>query len=718
MTTYLRSILVVFAACQSSAAPSPKDAPTPPPVRVTLALGAEHSCVQMPDRSVRCFGSNFDHQLGGSPLASSPRPVAVASLRNVAAVAAGGHHTCALLDGGTVACWGANGEGQLGDGTRLGRAAPAVVPGLARVLQLVAGGDHVCARLVDGSVTCWGSNQYGELGVGDKSARATPMIVRGLSGVAQIAAGARHTCALLVRGELRCWGDNRIGELGDGTRIERTVPTPVKNVPEAIAVAAGEAHTCAIAKNRTVRCWGDASPNKQAPEVWLVPGLTGVAQVAVSSRRSFARLASGAVVSWHNDWRYDPDDMHSLDRLGPPQTPQPAPVVGLTGTLELVAGSSHMCARLGDADVRCWGDDMYGQRGDGTASVQLDPVAVAGLRDVVELDLGGEHSCARLRDGTMTCWGSGDEAGQLGDGTSKDHPKPTPVPGLTNLVGIALGNYHTCALRRDGSVACWGNVGLFPLPDGSTVQGSAVPAAIPIGHVVTGLAAGGNQTCVLREKTVGCWDGGSRGPTPTPIPNLRAGSVSINERHACALLADGTIACWGQNPNGTLGDGTRNDTKVPTRVKGISTATQVVVGFTHSCALLGDATVACWGQNDFGTLGNGSTSLSLTPVPVTGLSNVVQIGAGGWNTCARLADGTVRCWGMSLLQPVRQGRRNDRLTPTVVANVKGAVEVAVGYAHACARLGDGTVRCWGTNRSGQLGDGTSLELDVPTSVVW
>jgi len=585
------------------------------------------------------------------------------------------------------------------------------VTGLAHVVQLAAASDHTCARHSDGSVSCWGANASGELGLGDHTNHLVPAQVAGIANAQAIVTGATHTCVLVTGGEVRCWGDNKNGELGDGTRTARATPVPVKDI-SAVAIAAGDGHTCAIGIDHRVHCWGDASPNPAAPVPWVVADVTGAVQLAVSARRSFARTAAGTIVGWSNDWRYDPDAMQSLDRLAPPRPPTVEQIAGIAGVTDVVAGPKHFCARLAGTDIRCWGDDTYGQRGDGEASVVAEPVVVAGLHDVAQLALGGEHSCAQLRDGTMQCWGSGHEAGQLGDGTLKDHPTPTTVPKLDHVTAIALGNYHTCALQNGGTLQCWGNVALFPLPNGSQIQGSVTPAPIAMATPIAEVAAGGDLTCVRDTKnTTACWELNSRGPIPTQVRLSTARSLSVGEHHACAVLADGTVACWGQNPNGTLGDGSRSDTQTPTRAKGISTATQVAVGFTHTCALLRDTTVACWGQNDFGQLGNGSTNLSLTPVPVPALSNVIQIGAGSVTTCALRGDGTVACWGMNLAG-------DHHLTPAVVPKLTGAVEIAVGYAHACARLGDGTARCWGTNRSGQLGDGTSGDLEISTAVAW
>jgi alpha-tubulin suppressor-like RCC1 family protein len=700
---HVRIACLVLVACQGRETEAPRVAP--PPVPISIALGGAHTCVLREDGIIRCFGANQDHQLGNATAPNSARPLAVEGVRGVA-LAAGSRHTCAVTAEGSVACWGANGAGQLGDGTRTWHATPQPVIGLAQVVQLAAAGDHTCARRSDGSVWCWGANAAGQLGLGDRAEHLTPAPVAGVANAQTVVAGATHTCVLIRGGEMRCWGDNQHGELGDGTRTGRSVPAPIANLA-VVAIAAGDGHSCAIGVDRRVRCWGDASPSA-SPVPWIVTGVSDAVQLAIGAERSLARTAAGTVVSWRNA----PDTAQTLDRPSLPRPPEVERVAAITGATDVVAGVTHFCARLAGREIRCWGDDSYGQRGDGEASVHAEPVVVSGLRDIAQLALGSEHSCARLRNGTVQCWGSGHETGQLGDGLATDHPTPATVPGLDHVTAIALGSYHTCALQRGGAVQCWGNAARFTSPVGDAIQGSATPTPIVLAAAIDEIIAGGTRTCVRDAKgAVACWDVGSRGPIATPVRLPPVRSLSVGERHACAVLSDGAVACWGENPNAALGDGTRSDRQAPTRTMRISTATQVAVGISHTCALLRDATVACWGANDFGQLGNGSTTLSLTPVPVPALSNVVQIGAGGWTTCALRGNGTVSCWGMDIT-----GDR--RATPTVVPDLTVAVELAVGYAHACARLGDGTARCWGVNRSGQLGDGDSSRPETPSAVAW
>ncbi|MDO9455164.1 RCC1 domain-containing protein, partial [Nocardioides sp.] len=261
----------------------------------------------------------------------------------------------------------------------------------------------------------------------------------------------------------------------------------------------------------------------------------------------------------------------------------PVTVSGLTGATELAAGGLHTCALLGDASVRCWGDDTSGQLGTGSSSAGQanTPVAVVGLSGpVVALDTGTFHTCAVIDDGTVQCWGNNGDR-RLGATTTSDRTStPVTVTGLTDVVDVAAGDRHTCALTGAGAVRCWGRNLDGQLGDGTDQATTSLTTPVAGGAV----------------------------------------AVAVGEEHSCALLEDGTVRCWGDNGYGATGSPTTTLTVLtPTAVAGFAGATMLSAGGDNTCATTATA-LWCWGFNFSGQLGPSSTAdRSSTPVRVLGL---------------------------------------------------------------------------------------------------
>jgi alpha-tubulin suppressor-like RCC1 family protein len=207
------------------------------PTVTQFGAGGSHACALLTTGGVKCWGGNFEGQLGNGAIATlvgTPLPGDVIGLSSgVAAIAVGGNHSCALRTGGGIKCWGANAYGELGDGTTTRSPLPVAVYGLFSGVIAVgtALNAHSCAIVQGGAMKCWGKNLYGQLGNGKTAHSGTPVDVTGLSsGVVAMALGGEHTCALLTGGGLKCWGHNWYGELGDGTYVDKPSPVGVLNL--------------------------------------------------------------------------------------------------------------------------------------------------------------------------------------------------------------------------------------------------------------------------------------------------------------------------------------------------------------------------------------------------------------------------------------------------------------------------------------------------------
>ncbi|MBI3802582.1 MAG: IPT/TIG domain-containing protein [Nitrospirae bacterium] len=197
---------------------------------------------------------------------------------------------------------------------------------------------------------------------------------------------------------------------------------------------------------------------------------------------------------------------------------------------------------------------------------------------------------------------------------------------------------------------------------------------------------------------------------------LSLATLAAGVGHTCAVLSEGTVRCWGENSFGQLGNGSTAPSSVPTRVRGIGSATAVAAGTAHTCVLLSEGRVACWGDNSAGQLGNGTNTGSALPVEVTGIRDAATITAGRHHACAVLSDGATMCWG-SDADPPGSGGNYDSTTPVRVGGRAGsaATEIA-GESHTCALFSEGAVSCWGDNTFGQLGNGSSAGSPTPVRV--
>ena len=200
--------------------------------------------------------------------------------------------------------------------------------------------------------------------------------------------------------------------------------------------------------------------------------------------------------------------------------------------------------------------------------------------------------------------------------------------------------------------------------------------------------------------------------------------VAAGQFNTCALLAAGTVKCWGDNRAGGLGDGTNTNSTTPVAVRGITDATALaaggnptVIGAQFGCAVLGDTTVKCWGEGGV-ELGNGTTRLPFanTPVPVVGLTGATAVSVNEYHACALLTGGAVKCWGTNRSGELGDGTETDSGTPVAVAGLGPAQAIVMGNGYTCALLTDGTVKCWGANTGGILGSKTLTSSRTPVAI--
>jgi GH25 family lysozyme M1 (1,4-beta-N-acetylmuramidase) len=367
----------------------------------------------------------------------------------------------------------------------------------------------------------------------------------------------------------------------------------------------------------------------------------------------------------------------------------PSPSLDTAAITEIVAGEQLTCAATADS-AWCWGGNpmlRLDQSGSPARPTVLNEQARA-------FAIGRHHACALTSSG-IVCWGSnlyGQLAADTVPDTCTDRPcsrSPVPVSGPEGITAVTAGGFHTCALTSAGEVWCWGHNELGQLGRAASV-----------------------------------------GPgRPAPVEGLpEAIAIGAGFLHTCAVLADGSVVCWGDADGGRLGtDPTDTGRKRFHRVDGLAAnATAVTAGVEHTCVLLVDGSVACWGGNRFGQLGDGTTTSRTTPGLVADLqAGAVGIAAGDHFTCARLADGSVSCWGWndmgqlgvgSFNGPEEPGGFSAALTPAPVQSLPGhATSLTADAGHACV-VDNGEPFCWGRNELGQLGEGSLNDRPEPVRV--
>jgi alpha-tubulin suppressor-like RCC1 family protein len=325
---------------------------------------------------------------------------------------------------------------------------------------------------------------------------------------------------------------------------------------DATAVSSYGGHVCVLAADHTIHCWGN---NDQG------------------------QLGDGTVTaSW---------------------TTTPATVSGITNATAIYAGGGFSCALLSDATVRCWGTNMHGELGIGDSSTtyRSTPVTPAGLSSVIALAVSSATACALEQAGTLKCWGYNGGGGVVLGSTNFYEYSPLAIPGITGAKAIAIGGTHGCVLVSDGTPKCWGQNGFLAAGAPESMFSVDTPrTADGTGPGFTGITAGHNHTCVLKNGTATCWGENRLGqlgnstvldPQPAQVLNMISGIsiLSAGDTSTCALLTNGNVWCWGS----VMSTESTTPTVYPVQVN--LTGAKNIVGGSHSCAILGSGSVSCWG---------------------------------------------------------------------------------------------------------------------------
>jgi alpha-tubulin suppressor-like RCC1 family protein len=563
-----------------------------------------------------------------------------------------------------------------------------------------------------GEVYCGGLNSnYYTLGVGDKLEHPGFNKVIGVTNAVEVVGGEQSFCARIQDGTIKCWGYSTFGQLGYGTTAISAVPVAVSGISAATKLA-GSANEYCVVEAGSAKCWG---------------------------RNQYGQLGNGNTTNQSS----------------------PVLVSGLTsGVTDIAVGNHNSCAVV-DGGVKCWGLNYFGQLGDGTTTASNIPVwhtslpagtgvAKIRLRAISSYTLPGNQEvptiCVILTsNGELKCWGR-NSSGNLGNGTSTVTNVPMTFLGMeAGAVDVDPSNTNTCALNQNGEVLCsgsynYGEIGSIPVVSGNSYTATAVykikDSLVQMASGWSGSTFVGNAHCaILSSRRVKCW-GASRDwlnelnnslLTPSKLQNQPASPIAklaAGSNHACTLLTNGNVECWGSNYYGQVGNNSLVD--VDTSIQVATGAVDITANFSNTCVANGDGTAACWGSQNSGQVGNGlvgSGTYAKVPTPVLNLTSVTQISLGGTSeadafACAVNAN-QAWCWGDNYQGQLGDGTTTDNSVPVQVAGlpVGNVTQVKAGDDFACA-LVNSQAWCWGYNFQGQLGVGTTyIKSTVPVAVV-
>lgn len=456
-----------------------------------------------------------------------------------------------------------------------------------------------------------------------------------------------------------------------------------------IQVDASNQHSCGIKSDGTLWCWGSNGTSS------IGMGMLGD---GTYTRRSVPTSVSGG-----GTWK------------------------------QVSVGPHHTCAIKSDDSLWCWGGNPNGKTGLNTATGHTPvPTAISGGGAWKQVSAGSNHSCAIKSDDSLWCWGS-NANGKTGLNTSTGNALvPTAVSGGGSWVNVSAGGSHTCAIKSDNTLLCWGTNASGVTGLNTTAGNTLVPTAVSGGGVWKQTSAGGTHSCAIKsDDSLWCWGSNLNGRTglntaagntlvPTTISGGGTwGQVSAGESHSCALKMDDALFCWGANAEGRTGMGViLGDTLVATAISGGGTWKQVAAKGRHTCAVSKMNGLSCWGNSGYGQLGDGKDSYSEFMHIVQAESTWKDISLGAYYACGIKSNNKLYCWGYD--NNGETGRNEKWTTYAYPIEVSGGGDwVAVstsGRWHTCGLKSDGSAWCWGYNSSAQLGDNSTTERLVPTSV--
>jgi len=653
----------------------------------SISANEYHSLAIKTDGSLWAWGSNMYGELGDGTDTTRKSPIQIGTSTNWASISAGEQHTIAIKTDGTLWAWGTNSSGQLGNGTYINKNTPVQIGTATNWASISAGHLHTIAIKTDGTLWAWGYNLSGQLGDGTTTIRNSPIQIGTSTNWASISAGYQHTIAIKTDGSLWAWGNNTYLQLGDFTDIRRITPVQISTciactpTTGTFTISACNSYTWAAKGNKVYTI----NNNTDTIHLTNAGGCDSLVTLNLTINTATHNVTTQTATNSYtwNGQNYTSSGVYtysynnsngcaSVDTLILTINPI------TTGCFKAIcAGYFHTIAIKTDGSLWAWGQNTFGQLGDGTTTDRNSPVQIGTATNWASISAGYYHTIATKTDGTMWAWGYNYE-GELGDGTNADKNSPIQIGTATNWASISAGQNHTIAIKTNGSLWAWGSNQLGQLGDGTNIYKNS---PVQIGTATN-------------------W-----------------ASISAGHKFTIAIKTDGSLWAWGNNSENQLGDGTTTNKNTPVQIGTATNWASISAGYFHTIAIKTDASLWAWGYNGYGQLGDGTTTNKNTPYQIGTSTNWASISAGNAHTIAIKTDRSLWAWGWNYYGQLGDGGNTNRNSPVQIGTATNFSSVSSGVGdNTIAIKTDGSLWAWGLNGVGQLGDGTYVDKNSPVQI--